>query len=136
MKYRVIKTNFGQAKSYEVIGPEGNVVKEITEFLEPLRARNYSLMTLRSYAFDLVVFYEWLEHKKLKLGDLDKYKLHNFILFQTTKDLKPRTVNRRLQTATSFYRFHMNQELPSGSKYTTPAPFYKGQANPWVMGIH
>lgn len=134
MKYGVKKTTFGKEIFYEVRGPEDRTVEEISQFLITLRSQNCATSTVRAYAYDLALLHEWLDTQKLGLLELDKYKLHGFIRFQ--KDLNPRSINRRLQTAISFYKFHMKKELPTGEKYTTPAPFYKGQANPWMMGIY
>ncbi len=112
-------------------------IEEISQYLVSLHTRGLSDQTIRSYAFDLADLHNWIyEEKKIRLSDFDKYKLHEYIRYQKRKGLKPRTINRRLVTAGCFYRFHFNCDLPSGTKYTIEKPYYKGQANPWAMGIH
>lgn len=135
MEFKVVKVERDNKLFFEVVNPKGAAMECIEQFLVTLRSRGLSLQTIRAYAFDLADFYNWLISEDLSLTELDKFKLHRYIDFQNKKELKPRTINRRLITATAFYRFHLNKELPSGSKYSTPSPYYKGQVNAWAMGM-
>ena len=135
MEFRAIKVDRDNKHFFEVINPGGGADKSVGQFLETLLSRGYSIRTIRAYAFDLADFYNWLISEDLSLKELDKLKLHRYIDFQSERELSPRTINRRLITAGAFYRFHFHRDLPAGDKYTASNPYYKGQVNPWAMGM-
>jgi site-specific recombinase XerD len=109
---------------------------EAGRFLRALEARGLSAHTVRAYAFDLVVFYRWLEEANETLDTLTAAKLVEFIAAQRRVDAQPNSINRRLATVRSFYGFCTDKELQRGAGIVLPAPHYRGRGRDRVLGLH
>jgi tyrosine recombinase XerC len=80
------------------------VDKQAEKFLTYLKAeKNYSPLTLKSYAHELARFYEFLEGKPV--GGVDATALRRYLADLKEKGLSKRTVAHRLAVLRTFYRF-------------------------------
>ncbi len=109
---------------------------DASRFLRALEARGVSAHTVRAYAFDLVVFYRWLDEAHETLDKLIAAKLIDFIAAQRRVNAQPNSINRRLTTIRSFYRFCTDEELERGAGIVTPAPHYRGRGRDRFLGLH
>ena len=109
---------------------------DANRFLRGLEARGVSAHTVRAYAFDLVVFYRWLEEAHETLDSLTAAKLVDFITAQRRINAQPNSINRRLATIRSFYRFCTDEELERGAGIVLPAPHYRGRGRDRFLGLH
>jgi len=76
--------------------------------------RNYSLHTIRAYLADLQGFKKFLEKRKLRLlKEVTSEVIRDYIVF-LMQSQTPRTVNRKLSTIRSFFRFLHKKGLTSG----------------------
>lgn len=108
----------------------------INRYLDSLVARGLSLATLRAYAFDLILLYRWLEVADETPEQLTEALLLGFVVHQQKGEAKPRSINRRLVAARSFYSFLTGNEVPRGAGVTTPAPYYRGRGRERSLGLH
>ncbi len=81
-------------------------ISEANRFLEAIELRGLSRWTVRSYAYDLLLFYRWLLESDRKLHQLTAADLLQFVASQRQGDAAPRSINRRLSTIRLLYRFH------------------------------
>lgn len=109
---------------------------DANRFLCALEARGLSAHTLRAYAFDLVILYRWLDDTHETLLKLTAAKLIDFIAAQRKVNAQPNSINRRLTTIRSFYRFCTDEELERGAGMVSPAPHYRGRGRDRFLGLH
>lgn len=111
-------------------------VAEVREFLSALQIRGLSPRTVRAYAYDLLLLYQWMRIEGRSLRKLEGRDLLGFIATQRKAGAEPRSINRRLTTARLLYRFWMNRELGVGPRVSLPAVHYKGPGRDHYLGIH
>lgn len=126
------KTN---SPTYEVLDQSGNSIELINRFLHALELRGLSRHTVRSYGFDLVVLYRWLETTSKTLEELKQADLLSYIAHQKEKNDKPRSINRRLSTCEIFYEFCYDKHIPGGAGAIYPAPHYRGPGRDRRLGL-
>lgn len=114
----------------------GAPLADASRFLRVLEVRGVSAHTVRAYAFDLVVFYRWLGEAHETLDTLTAAKLIDFIAAQRRDNAQPNSINRRLTTIRSFYRFCTDQDLERGAGIVLPAPYYRGRGRDRSLGLH
>ncbi len=110
-------------------------IVEANDFLHAIELRGLSAMTVRSYAYDLVLLYRWLRESGKSLERLIKSDLLQLIEVQRRAQASPRSINHRLTTLHLLYRFHFGSDLP-GSKISLPGPYYKGPGRDHALGLH
>ena len=85
-----------------------NNYKYIIKFINYIsNIRQYSIHTIRSYQFDLNEYYTYCINKypnKLFL-DLDHKSIQSFIQFLSKKNIKSKTIARKLASIKSFYKY-------------------------------
>jgi integrase/recombinase XerC len=121
--------------SYELTSETGPIAPA-NRFLQALRLRGLSLMTIRAYAYDLVVLYRWMTNARVQLELLAAADLVAFLASQREANAAPRSINRRLTTARLLYRFCTDQELTAGAGVSLPAMHYKGPGRDHYLGLH
>lgn len=122
---------------YQVVDDENHAVEEASEFLEALEIRGLSHCTVRAYAYDILTLCRWQEESGGKQWrELRASDLLAFAKWQQDNDAEPRSINRRLSTTESLYRFVTGNDLPHGPGMSTPAPYYRGPGRDRVLGIH
>jgi len=89
---------------WELLGPDGAPLEQARRFLQTVDLRGLAPRTLRTYAYDLLAIYRWLDQTGRDPARLDEQDLLEFIRFQ--RDRKPRpaatTINRRACTLERF----------------------------------
>lgn len=108
----------------------------MNHFLDSLAIRSLSPATVRAYAFDLVVLDGWLDAVDHRVEDLTEAQLIDFIAYQKAKKAKPRSINRRLVVARSFYEFSTGREIPRGTGASTHGPHHRGRGRERALGLH
>lgn len=88
----------------------------VKSFLEYLRyERNYSEATINSYKNDLAEVEAYFEEKNEKLTflEVDSDIIRSWVMDLTDKGYKATSVNRKLSTLRSFYRYLLKQKIVS-----------------------
>jgi site-specific recombinase XerD len=116
----------------------GDIVDaDAKRFLDVIRTRGLSSLTMRAYAFDLVRFYRWLLPSQRRLDELAAPDLVEFVADQQREGAAARSINRRLSTVCLFFRFKTGRELDQGVLgVLRPAPHYKGPGRDHALGLH
>ncbi len=119
---------------YRVRGDQGAEPDWANAFLDGQRLRQLSLRSLRIYAYDLLNFARWFAPQHQPLAEITESTLVDYVRHQLEQDPKPspQTVNHRLGTVRSCYRFHTGQEIPAGTvhfqrRYTRRSPLGYGR---------
>ncbi len=117
-------------------------IKPITEFIRYLNNVEKSPFTVRSYAYHLKLFWEFLDVKQLDWTKINLSSLSDFVawlrklnsndqvidLFEDKSSRKPATINVILGCLSSFYRFHNqlgNTEVTITESKNLPGNRYK-----------
>jgi len=119
---------------YRVRGDQGAEPDWANAFLDGQRLRQLSLRSLRIYAYDLLNFARWFAPQHRPLAEITESTLVDYVRHQLEQNPKPspQTVNHRLGTVRSCYRFHTGQEIPAGTvhfqrRYTRRSPLGYGR---------
>lgn len=108
----------------------------IDEFLNYLRyERNYSEYTIGAYAKDLCQFEAYVKECRegvFNPGDIDSDIVRCWIVYLMDEKLSPRSVNRKLSSLKSFFKFLMKRgevsanplRLVNGPKTKKPLPYF------------
>jgi site-specific recombinase XerD len=123
----------GQQRHALLDGEHG--VDDANAYLQALALRGLSELTLRAYAYDLLLLYRWLADTRRELRDLTAADLLAFIAAQRQAGAAPRSINRRCSTIRLLHRFHVGNEMV-GSGVSLPAPHYKGPGRDRQLGLH
>ena len=121
---------------YRLIKGAHETVEEANRYLEALRVRGLSPRTIRAYAYDLLVFYRWLEERGHDVSRLNQTTLLDFVAAQRDRGAHPHSINRRLVTCRQLYQFLMDVPLPTASGTSLPAPYYRGPGLDRTLGLH
>ncbi|MCL6219131.1 tyrosine-type recombinase/integrase [Zunongwangia pacifica] len=72
-----------------------------------LLEKNYSLHTIKAYEADLLSFQEFLstEFEYSDLKEVDYSQIRNWIVFLSESDISNRSINRKISSLKSYYRF-------------------------------
>lgn len=82
--------------------------------------KRYSNHTLISYKNDLLQFQDYLDnnHQNILIQDADHYLIRSWIIFLSEGDLKPRSINRKIASLKSFYKFLLRREVINNNPTT------------------
>lgn len=95
---------------------------EAGSFLEYLKfEKRYSHHTIRSYQDDLSFFFEYLdfEYPDLSLREIKSTFIRSWLAKQKEKGASAKTINRRISTLKSFFKYQLRQEAIETSPMTT-----------------
>ena len=95
---------------------------EADSFLEYLKfEKRYSPHTIRSYQDDLTFFFEYLsaEYAELLIKDIKPTFIRSWLAKQKEKGASAKTINRRISTLKSFFKYQLRQEVIETSPMTT-----------------
>ncbi len=95
---------------------------EANSFLEYLKfEKRYSSHTIRSYQDDLTFFFEYLvtEYNELSVKDIRPAFIRSWLAKQKEKGASAKTINRRISTLKSFFKYQLRQEVIETSPMTT-----------------
>lgn len=116
-----------EAQRYKVRGPCTLLVQKANDFLAALAARGLAAMTLRAYAFDLLIMLRWLDNTDRKVDRLEQADLLAFIRDEQARGSQAHSVNRRLTTFEAFFSFVTGHQLPRGKGISVATPDYRGR---------
>jgi integrase/recombinase XerD len=99
MAYRVKKQDGDdEATCWYLLQGDGQPVHEAERFLHALMLRGLASRTRRTYAYDLLCAYRWMEEAGLSANELSGERFLDFIEYQLrTASASPSTINRRLR---------------------------------------
>ncbi len=126
--------NSGKNRRY-ILTSNSVPLKEANRFLSILETRGLSMQTTRAYGFDLLYLFRWLEETGKVFGDLTQLDLVDYIQHQKDKSACPRSINRRLITCESFYRYCYDKAITSAPGVSYRAPYYKGSGRDKKIGL-
>ncbi len=86
--------------------------------------KRYSALTLTSYKNDLTQFSDFLEKEitDIKIQDASHSMIRSWIIFLSEGGLKPRSINRKIATLKSFYKFLLRREVIDKNPTTNLKP--------------
>lgn len=80
----------------------------INKYLDYLRVeRNYSSLTIKAYSSDLIEFQEFLfrEYQSCSFIKVSRVNVRNFLMYLSELGYSERSINRKISSLKSFYRF-------------------------------
>ncbi len=78
----------------------------IGQFLNYLqKEKKYALLTIKAYAKDLQDFQTFIEQQQQQIENVNSYDIRAWIIALSEKKLSERSINRKLATLKSFYKF-------------------------------
>ena len=95
---------------------------EADSFLEYLKfEKRYSPHTIRAYQDDLSFFFNYLliEYADLSIREIKPVFIRSWLAKQKEKGASAKTINRRISTLKSFFKFQLRQEVIEVSPMTT-----------------
>lgn len=119
------------ANALFVVEGQGDLVTQANTFLATITQRGFSNQTVRAYAYDLVVFFRWLDSEGTLLSEVDEAALLEYVGHQRKKGAKPRSINRRLSTCRLFIR-HASGKEP---ERRVSSGYYRGRGRDRSLGI-
>ena len=105
-------------------------------FLEALVTRGLATTTVRSYGYDLVGLYRWLQETGRTLEELGNPELLEYVAAQRRTGAAPASINHRLTTCRLLYRFATDRDLEQGPGRSGPGPYYRGRGRDHDLGLH
>ncbi len=124
-----------QENSYRINGP-GRFFERVNAFLQTMDLRGMSPQSARSYAFDLLALFRYLQTlektwtKKFTQKDLQTWMFHC-----QKQNLKARSINRRLACVRVFYRYCFGAHIPHAAGVLYPKGYYKGPRRDSRLGL-
>lgn len=111
----------------------GATVSEAVSFLEKLHLKGMSRSTIRTYAYDLLCFYRFLDLSKISIADLKPKDGIGFLSALRKTGSAPLTINRRIIVIRSFLN-SCKRRLGDTLFTTEQNSFYKGRRNNALLG--
>lgn len=122
---------------HRLVDSDGSLaVKHANAYLKSLTTRGLSPQTVRSYAYDILAIYRWLDSYGRRLEQLCQADLLDFVEGLRLREAKPRSVNRGLVVCRLLYRHVAGKEMPAGVGSATAAPYYRGRGRDHTLGLH
>jgi site-specific recombinase XerD len=122
-QWRVQMQPWGGETRWHLLDPQGEVVPEAERFLHTLMLRGLAPRTRRTYAYDLLCAYRWMEENDLHAEQIGGEDMLGFIAYQQQPPpAAPSTINRRLRLLQRLVAFL------TGTTPLIPAWQHQGQA--------
>ncbi|MBU1623406.1 MAG: tyrosine-type recombinase/integrase [Nanoarchaeota archaeon] len=112
---------------------EFNLIEEPASFLRQLLLKGICTSSLRSYAFDLLSFYRFMDAAKISTSNLSNKHALDYVAMLRKISAAPRTINRRITSIRSFLNF-CKPNLGDNLFASQSSSFYKGQRNHALIG--
>jgi integrase/recombinase XerC len=122
-------------ESYTLTGSDSLELRNANKFLAGILLRGLSIQTMRSYGYDLLLILRWLNLENKIFEKLTQRDLLDLIAYQKDIETSPRSINRRLTTCESFFRFCYDRSVSRSALVTMPAAHYKGQGRDKQIGL-
>ena len=124
------------AQRFAIRGASTPLVAKANSFLEAVATRGLAAMTLRAYAFDLIIVLRWLATTNRVVDQLEQGDLLAFIRDEQARASHPCSINRRLTTLEAFFLFVTGRELPRGKGVSVATPNRRGRRYDRYTGAH
>ena len=124
------------AGSYHVVDGADMALEEANAFLRAVALRGLSNLTVRSYAFDLVALYRWMQASGRSLAGLGQPDLLEFVAYERERGAQPASINRRLTTCRLLHRFWHPEDLGAKVGTSLPSPHYRSPGRDRRIGMH
>lgn len=121
--------------AYRLVPETGRSLRHANQFLVALGVRGLSAATVESYAYDLVLVFRWLKKRKRPFASISSRDLLLWIQAMKEAGMKPASINRRLSSLESFYKFCFGRPVPRADLVSYPTPYYRRGAAPRVRGL-
>ena len=122
----VVRPN-ARGRHFEIQGEESSLLTLANRFLAAVAARGLAVMTLRAYAFDLVVLLRWLTATGRAIDKLRQADLLAFITDERVRGVQASSINRRLTTLEALYFFVSGEPVPRGKDVSVAMPNRRGR---------
>ncbi len=88
-------------------------IEQFTKYIES--EKRFSLHTLTAYTKDLEQFFSYInnQYNPSSIHDIDHHMIRSWIVSLVNNDIKPRSINRKLSTLKSYYKFLRKENLVS-----------------------
>ncbi|MCA9731337.1 tyrosine-type recombinase/integrase [candidate division KSB1 bacterium] len=84
--------------------------RELTNYLQHLSQQNHaSRLTVQAYSKDLILFRDFLHDSNI-VGGISRIHVRKYLHFLAANNRSPKTVNRKLSTLRSFFRYLIEQK--------------------------
>ena len=104
---------------YRLKDRTGKEIKQVNNYLDTLAVRGLSGKTIATYAYYLLDFWRWKTRKKIRLKDVTKNTLLDYVQYQQqTANPAPVTINNRLTVIGCLYQHYFNRYIPNRSYRT------------------
>ena len=133
MNYKVIKSN---NEPYYFLFYKNTPINNVCCYLRTFILTGSSIFTIRTYCYDLLELYRWLEIYKKKFKDIKKSDLYEYIAFQKQKNNSPATINRRLIICNCYFNFLFETNIQKNAFSINSKPFYRNNKAPLHEMIH
>jgi len=135
--YKIVKSNVPDGISpYHLVDIAGNEIKLVNEYLDSLAVRGLSQLTMRTYAFDLLNLWIWLAKTGIKLEDVTKKLLIDYIAYQRQSATPAAvTINHRLAVADCLYQYHFDRRIPSRKDIDDSPRRYSNTRVGWIHPV-
>lgn len=122
---------------HRLIDEVKNDVEEMNSYLSSLHLRGLSELTIRSYAYDLLTLRRWMigTDKDISVSELTERDLVDFVASQRKVGARPRSINRRLSTIRTMYRYLTGDEMKTAPAINAPGGYYRGPGRDKDLGI-
>lgn len=105
------------------------IIKEYCEYLK--YQRNYSELTIESYQREIRQFVDYLKQEDIHgFQDVEYQFLRGYLMFLHDQNLNTSTINHKLSTLRSFYRFLQREEYVSDNPFLLIESLKTKQKNP------
>ena len=106
VRFRVRMLRWGEQQRWHLLGADAEPVPEAERFIHTLVLRGLSPRTRRTYAYDLLAAYRWMDEGDRQPEELTGEDLVAFIDYlQRPPPASPSTINRRLRLLQRFVEF-------------------------------
>ena len=106
IRFRVQRLRWGEQQRWHLLGGDAEPVLEAERFIHTLVLRGLSPRTRRTYAYDLLAAYRWMDEGHRQPEQLTGEDLVMFIDYlQRPPPASPSTINRRLRLLQRFVEF-------------------------------
>ena len=137
-------------KRYVVIDDTGNLIEPIAQYLKYLDRINAARQTLRSYAFALRLYWEYISQQQIDWQQVTLDELSGFVLWlklpsgslkvvpahPVPQALSNRTINHILTVVRSFYDYHWRMEEVVKNVKETTTTFLPDRARRYKSFLH
>jgi integrase/recombinase XerD len=137
-------------KRYVVIDDTGNLIEPIAQYLKYLDRINAARQTLRSYAFALRLYWEYISQQQIDWQQVTLDELSGFVLWlklpsgslkvvpahPVPQARSNRTINHMLTVVRSFYDYHWRMEEVVKNVKETTTTFLPARARRYKSFLH